>query len=134
VVTLKKNLKILGIILTTVLIGIIILGVAEKNNFLGMKKWRTKEYYVQIKDNGEEYITKNTEGEKSVLYFYKTDAYNKDGKQIKVEFHSNKNLKLDAYLLVLAFSQDKNDYNQILSYEEVPADKVPFKAKEGLDK
>ena len=130
----KKNLKILGIILTTVLIGIIILGVAEKNNFLGMKKWRTKEYYVQIKDNGEEYITKNTEGEKSVLYFYKTDAYNKDGKQIKVEFHSSKNLKLDAYLLVLAYSQEKNDYNQILSYEELPANKVPSKAKEQLDK
>ncbi|MCM1992231.1 YxeA family protein [Oceanirhabdus seepicola] len=130
----KRNLKILGIILAAVLIGIIILGVAEKNNFLGMKKWGTKEYYVQIKDNGEEYITKNTEGEKSVLYFYKTDAYNKDGKQIKVEFHSDKNLKLDAYLLVLAFSQDKNDYNQILSYEEVHADKVPSKAKEQLDK
>lgn len=133
VITLKRKLKISIIAFTVILLSIVALGIAEKNDFLGMKKWGTSEYYVEIKENGEEYITKTSEGDKAILYYYRTTAYNKNGNEIKVEFHSSKNLRLNAYLLVLAYSENKEDYNQILSYEEVPADKVPVKAKEQLD-
>ncbi|MFD3156977.1 YxeA family protein [Haloimpatiens sp. FM7330] len=130
----KRKFKIIGSIFIILTIFIVCLGIAGKNNFLGMKRWGTKKYYVKIKVNGNKKLLDTKEGEKFPAYFYKMDAYNEDGNKIPVNFHSSKNLKLNAYLLIYSYSKNKEKSNSIESYEEVPADKVPTKAKSHLDK
>lgn len=134
VIALKKKSKKFSIILAVIVISIVAIGVAEKNNFLGMKTWGKGTYYVQIKENGEDYITKDIDDKEYIRYLYKMNAYNKNGKEIKVQFDSSKNLKLDAYLLLRTISENKKDYNTVHSYEEIPNNEVPSKAKEQLDK
>ena len=122
----KKKFKLGISIVSVIIIGAMILGIAEKNNIFNIKGLGNEEYYVQIKEDGE----KKLNG--SFNYYYKATAYNKDGDEIKVEFFADKNLTKGAFLCVDTMSQSHNKINSIESYREVQLNELPEKVKEKL--
>lgn len=125
----KTIIKAIGL----VLVLIICLGVAEKNDFLGMKKWGKEKCYVQIKEDGIEKVLKSEDGMEFTRYYYKMNAYNKDGDKISVQFHSSKNLKMNAFLVVYVLSGSKQEFKEILTYEEITEKELPLKVKGKLN-
>ncbi|GAA0732358.1 YxeA family protein [Clostridium oceanicum] len=128
----KKRLIKVFIILFVIVLGF---GIAEKNNFLEMKRWGERKYYIQVKENGTKVNTKDKKGNPSYYYNYeKVAAYNKDGQKIEINYISSKNLKMNAYICVYVKFPRKNKINTIQSYEEVAYEKLPQKVKGKLNK
>ncbi|PUB08334.1 YxeA family protein [Paenisporosarcina sp. OV554] len=125
--------RLVFILLGVFLVSIISLGIAEKNDLFGIKKWGSESYYVQINEDGIAKTTKGDNGEKSTRYYYKMNAYNTDGNTIPVEFSANKELKLNAFLLVDVNDTDKKEHNTISSYKEVAEKELPEKVKKQLN-
>ncbi|MDM5188692.1 YxeA family protein [Bacillus sp. DX4.1] len=130
-----KNMKKLFVsIVAIALVSIVYIGIAEKNDLLDIKKWGTKEYYVQITEDGKEEMSEADDGTTVKLYWYTLKAYNKKGDEITVKFFANKNLKLNAFLRVDVGGKYKDKTYGIDSYEEVKSDDIPKKAREQIDK
>ncbi|PGZ97766.1 hypothetical protein COE51_12910 [Bacillus pseudomycoides] len=133
VIDLKKY--VIGITLFMLLFSVssmVVLAVAEKNDSLNIKKWGTKEYYVQITENGKEEPWQGDDGEKHTSYWYTLKAYDEKGKEVTVKFFANKNLKLHAFLRVYVNGEYPDKTHKIQSYEEVTKNELPVKAKEML--
>lgn len=125
----KKKNKIICSILGIFLVAFISLMVIAKINPSLMERFRTSEYFVQINTDGK------LEPSRDLWpYYYETNAYNKDGDEIKVRFYAEKNLRKGAYLsLAVLGDKDKNDIHDIRLYEEVNPNQVPSIAKGDLD-
>ncbi|MBO1581954.1 YxeA family protein [Bacillus sp. XF8] len=87
----------------------------------------TDKYYVQIKADGKETISKSDSGEKFKIFEYKLPGFDEDGEEKTMEFTANKNLRKDAFLRVY-YSEEKG----VKSWEEVKKDELPAKVKEKL--
>ncbi|WP_429788322.1 YxeA family protein [Bacillus tropicus] len=88
----------------------------------------TEKYYVQINVDGKEEEAKSSDGEiMGKNYTYKLVGYDKEGKEKKLDFFAQKNLRKDAFLLVY-YSEEKG----VKSWEEVKKDELPVKVKEKL--
>ena len=131
-------MKKVTMVLVIVLVSIVFLGVAEKNNWFNLKHLGHEEYFVQITEDGEKVLleqeVKNGEkvSEDFYRYYYETVAYNKEGDEIRVRFDANKNLKMNAFLSIETMSQSKKKLNSILEYKEVQEKELPEKVKEKL--
>lgn len=125
----KKKNKIICSILGIFLVAFISLMVISKFNHSLMERFGTSEYFVQINTDGK------LEPSRDLWpYYYETNAYNKDGDEIKVRFYAEKNLRKGAYLsLAVLGDKDKNDIHDIRLYEEVNPNQVPSIAKGDLD-
>ncbi|BFK82498.1 YxeA family protein [Clostridium baratii] len=125
----KKKNKIICSILGIFLVAFISLMVISKINPSLMERFGTSEYFVQINTDGK------LEPDRDLWpYYYETNAYNKDGDEIKVRFYAEKNLRKGAYLsLAVLGDKDKNDIHDIRLYEEVNPNQVPSIAKSDLD-
>ncbi|KEK17750.1 YxeA family protein, partial [Bacillus gaemokensis] len=77
--------KLLGIV-AIIFVGIIVWGIADKEDSLGIKSSMTTEYYVQIDGDGEEKTDENEDGTKNTLNWYKLKAYNAYGDEETVYF------------------------------------------------
>ncbi|MBF8983370.1 YxeA family protein [Lutibacter sp. B2] len=131
-------MKKITTVLVIVLVSIVFLGVAEKNNWFNLKHLGHEEYFVQITEDGERILleqeVKNGEkvSEDFYRYYYETVAYNKEGKEIKVRFDANKNLKIGAFLSIETISQSEKKINSIADYKEVQENQLPQIVKEKL--
>lgn len=128
----KYVVGVMTCVLLFLLSSVVVFAVAEKNNVLDIKKWGTKEYYVQITENGKEESTKGEDGEMYTLYWYTLKAYDDKGKEVTVKFFANKNLKLHAFLRVYVEGEYDDKTKSIQTYEEVTMNELPVKAKEKL--
>lgn len=129
-------MKKITTVLVIVLVSILFLGVAEKNNWFNIKHLGHEEYFVQITEDGEKVsvVEKTENGDKVsndlYRYNYEMSAYNKEGEEIKVRFDANKNLKINAFLSIETISQSTKKINGIASYKEVQENELPEKVKE----
>ncbi|PES67300.1 hypothetical protein CN507_13825 [Bacillus cereus] len=86
------------------------------------------EYYVQIKMDGKEGVSKSMDG--NVMgkeYEYTLSGFDKEGKEKELEFMAQKNLRKEAFLRV--YHSEKKG---VTAWEEVQEDELPKKAKEKL--
>lgn len=122
---------IIGIFTVTILSGVV--GCTRLNEI------NTDVFYVKVTQDGKEkkepYI-KDGERKNFISYQYENvDAYDKDGKEIKVRFTSDKKqLKKGAYLEIRVSDAKDNTTNEIISYKEVNSDDLPNDVKMKLDK
>lgn len=122
---------IIGIFAVSMLSGMI--GCSRLNEI------NTEKFYVKITQDGKEqkepYIR---DGERKEFIYYQyedVNAYDKDGKGIKVRFSSDKKpLRKDAYLEIRVKNIKDDSVNEITGYKEVNPDEVPSAAKTELDK
>ncbi|HAT4338180.1 TPA: YxeA family protein [Clostridium perfringens] len=122
---------IIGIFIVTILSGLV--GCTRLNEI------NTDVFYVKVTQDGKErkepYI-KN--GEKKIFIYYQyenVDAYDKNGKEIKVRFTSDKKqLRKDSYLEIRVRDTKEDTTNEIISYKEVNDDDVPNNVKIKLDR
>ncbi|MGG0240859.1 YxeA family protein [Bacillus rhizoplanae] len=128
----KYVVGVMACVLLFLLSSVAVFAVAEKNNVLDIKKWGTKEYYVQITENGKEESVRSDDGEKHTWYWYTMKAYDDKGKEVTVKFSANKNLKLHAFLRVYVEGEYDDQTKSIQTYEEVTMNELPVKAKEKL--
>ncbi|PEZ08994.1 hypothetical protein CN326_04800 [Bacillus sp. AFS018417] len=128
----KYVVGVMTCVLLFLLSSVAVLAVAEKNDVLNIKKWGTKEYYVQITENGKEEPWQGDDGKKHISYWYTMKAYDEKGKEVTVKFFANKNLKLHAFLRVYVNGEYPDKTHGIQSYEEVTMNELPMKAKEKL--
>ncbi|WP_051004000.1 YxeA family protein [Gottschalkia acidurici] len=133
----KKDIKRKKFIKNT----IILLGVTTVIVFLGtfkfilddpfiIKKLMHPKYYVKITEDGEYTSDKDR---KPWSYYYETKAYSRSGKEIKVRFYANKNLRKDAYLSVYLCGGPKESIYDIELYEEVNLNDLPKNLKNKLN-
>ena len=84
------------------------------------------------------FVDKYTNGEKKIFIYYQyenVDAYDKNGKEIKVRFTSDKKqLRKDSYLEIRVRDTKEDTTNEIISYKEVNGDDVPNNIKIKLDR
>ncbi|GBG96217.1 YxeA family protein [Lactococcus termiticola] len=85
-----------------------------------------KDYYVQIKTDGEKRTVTANDGNKFPIYTYKIKATEKSGQTKDIEFTADHNLRHGAYL-DLTYNNKKG----VTNWKEVQKDEVP---KEALDK
>ncbi|MGG2095010.1 YxeA family protein [Bacillus sp. S13(2024)] len=128
----KYVISVITCVLLFLLSSAVVLAVAEKNDALNIKKWGTKEYYVQITENGKEESWQSDDGETHTSYWYTLKAYDEKGKEVNVKFFANKNLKLHAFLRVYVNGEYPDKTHGIQSYEEITKNELPMKAKEKL--
>lgn len=85
-------------------------------------------YYVQIKIDGKEGVSKSMDGEvMGKEYEYTLSGFDKEGKEKDLEFTAQKNLRKEAFLRV--YYSDKKG---VTAWEEVKKDELPTKVKEKL--
>ncbi|CEN83573.1 YxeA family protein [Paraclostridium sordellii] len=132
-----RNLKkFIGISCMVIVVLVIFTGIKINSDPLFLDKIRTSiltdEYFTKIEKDGV--VDKDREKEDSTWkYKYDIQAYNKDGKAIKVSFYAEKNLRKGAYLkLNVQGGKDKNGVYSISSYEEVNETSLPSVVKEKL--
>lgn len=117
-----KNILKIGIAVICLLsVGILGLGMAD----IDIKDLMYEDYYVQITEDGDKIAELEYWN-----YFYELPAYNKKGKEIKVEFYADKNLRKGAYLRLQVIGNSHTESNGIHSYEEVTISELPVKVKE----
>ncbi|PEI67281.1 YxeA family protein [Bacillus toyonensis] len=86
------------------------------------------EYYVQIKMDGKEGVSKSMDGEvMGKEYEYTLSGFNKGDKEKELEFTAQTNLRREAFLLV--YHTDKKG---VTAWEEVKKDGLPTKAKKNI--
>ncbi|PET92524.1 hypothetical protein CN941_30895 [Bacillus cereus] len=86
------------------------------------------EYYVQIKVDGKEGVSKSMDGKvMGKEYEYTLSGFDKEGKEKELEFMAQKNLRKEAFLRV--YHSEKKG---VTAWEEVQEDELPKKAKEKL--
>ena len=71
-------------------------------------------YYVQITKDGKEKSGRTDSGDKYTEYIYDINSYQKDGKEKKVNFMADHNLRKEAYLKLTV-----NSVKGVTSWEEV---------------
>ena len=93
--------KFIGISCMVIVVLVIFTGIKINSDPLFLDKIRTSiltdEYFTKIEKDGV--VDKDREKEDSTWkYKYDIQAYNKNGKAIKVSFYAEKNLRKGAYL------------------------------------
>lgn len=129
-------MKPIKVIVYAVLIISVVLGALFVTNidFSKLKnQMNTTDMYVVVTENGQEETIQFEDKDSIIRYNYVQSAYDNNGAAKKITFSANKNLRLNAILLVKVQElQDKEGNYLIGSYEEVQIDQVPDKTKEKL--
>lgn len=84
---------------------------------------------MQIVGEGEVNEFKSSSGEVYVRHEYTLPAYNENGEEHEVIFSAHKPLREGAYLKMYV-----NKHKEVTSYDEVPLEDIPVKAKENIVK
>lgn len=111
-----------------IILVIIIGGGILAMRFINFNRIGADTYYVKITTDGQAKSGHASDGTAYTDYNYDLPGYNEDGKEKKIEFTAQKNLRKGAYLEVFV-KEDKG----VTSYEEVKAADVPKKAAEKLN-
>ena len=85
-------------------------------------------YYVQITKDGKEKEVSDNSGKKFKEYDYDIKSYQKDGKEKRVTFMADHNLRKEAYLKLTV-----NSVKGVTSWEEVKKSEVPKEALKKLN-
>ncbi|EJO5347392.1 YxeA family protein [Clostridium botulinum] len=113
------------------IILIILIAIIAGGGF-AYSKMSVKECYVKIEQNGKQQLENTPDGPVK-RYIYNLKAYDEKGNEVPVEFYTDKNLRLNAYLCVKVMKPVNNTKNKIKTYEEVTAQKLPEKVKQKLN-
>ena len=84
--------------------------------------------YVQIGEYNEVEETELDSGQVAQRYWYELPAFDKNGEMIVVELSADKELRIDAYLMLYIKKE-----NEVTSYKEVEWEDIPVKAQEKLE-
>ncbi|WP_195575224.1 YxeA family protein [Paenibacillus sp. 1001270B_150601_E10] len=126
-------MKPVKVIIYAVLVISVVIGVLMASNidFAKLKKqMNTTDMYVVVTENGKAETIQFDDKDSMTRFHYVQEAYDKNGAAKKITFSANKNLRLNAILLVTVQElKDADGHYLIGSYEEVQADLVPEKTK-----
>ena len=92
-----------------------------------LKKLIHPKYYVKVIEDGR-YVSER----EPWSYYYEIKAYSKNGKEVKVRFYGNKNLRKDSYLGLYLDGGLKESVYDIELYEEINLNDLPKNLKNKL--